>query len=189
MAISTILDINPPNLTATATTTGLKGGVPGGTTTTPGGSTAIPGSPAFNAQGTSPKSLLQQRWRPGSLIDTFKQLATDRAPQAARDLDKAIQQTYTNTYTLEKMIACRQDGSATVTGSITAIPTGLKSVTNVTVVVDNGATAHNLWPSARPSAIPGAIDIFVWKPTANNDNTPIAATSPILIRWSAVGSL
>lgn len=161
---------------------GVIGGVPGGTDTSPGGAITTASSPG------SPQQLLQQRWRPPSLLDFHTQLNSNPL-QASRNLDAAVQRAFMNTYTLESMIASTQFGSATITGKTLAIPTGLTTIKQCTGSIDNGATAHNFWVSVVKSQTPGAIDIYVWKPTAAGDNTPIAATTAVLVRWSATGTL
>lgn len=180
--------IEPPDLTGAGSTTGVKKGVTGGSTTVPGGLPSVPGSPAASAQPTSPQSLLNQRWTPPSMLNWHKRLAEQPA-DASRDLDTAIQRAYTNSYTLEKLIACTQVGSVTVTGKSLAIPTGLKTVKTCSGSVDNGSTAHNFWVTVTPSQTPGAIDVYVWQPTSSGNNTPIAGTTPVAVNWTARGSL
>jgi hypothetical protein len=182
------MSIEHPDLTATATTTGAKRGVPGGTTLTPGGSITVPGSPLAQGLPTSPLSDMQQRFRPPQLLD-FHQLLSRQPDQASRDLDAAVQRSYENNYRLETMIACTQHGAVVVTGAAIAIPTGLSSVRSVTGSIDNGATPHNFTVSVAPSQIPGAIDIHVFQPLKKTDNTPVAATVPVRVRWVAVGGL
>lgn len=79
-------------------------------------------------------------------------------------------------------------GNLSVTGSKTGIATGLTTVTNATASINNGATATNFWVTCRPSpTVTGGIDIYVWKPTAAGDNTPIAATTAVTVHWTASG--
>lgn len=181
--------IAQPDLTGDNPPSGSKSGVPGGATTTPGGSVSIPASPVAAAQPTSPKSLLQQTWRPGSFLNLHLRLLNPKmAPQVSQELDQAIQFTYNNTANLQVQIASRQAGVATVTGSQLAIPTGLSKVKNCSGSIDNGSTAHNFWVSVVPSATPGAVDIFVWQPTAAGNNTPTAGTTAVKVRWIADGT-
>jgi hypothetical protein len=83
-------------------------------------------------------------------------------------------------------------GVVSVTGSKLAIATGLVTVTNVVVSIDSGTVAHNFWPSARPSAVTanviGCVDIFVWKPTGAGSTVPVAGTTPVNVRWIALGT-
>ena len=79
-------------------------------------------------------------------------------------------------------------GATIVTGSLKGVATGLSTVSNCLGVVDNGATASNLWLSVTPSAKTGAIDIFVWQPTSSSVTTPIAAKSAVVVRWMAMGT-
>src|SRR5580765_7773348 len=82
-----------------------------------------------------------------------------------------------------------QGGSAIVLGSKLAIPTGLSQVSTVTASINNGAAPVNSWVTARPSqTVRGAIDIFVWSPTAAGNNTPIASTTNAEIHWYATGT-
>lgn len=180
--------IEHPDLTATALTTGVKSGVPGGTTLAPGGKLSIPGTPAAQAAANSPITTMQARFRPPVLVDFAQQLQRSPA-DASRNLDTAVLRSYENSYRLETMIACTQHGAASVTGSAIAIPTGLASIRSVTASIDNGSTPHNLTISATPSNVPGAIDIHVFQPASKTDNTPANGTIPVLVRWTAVGGL
>lgn len=175
--------VNVPDLTG-GELPGQRQGITGSPPVKPTTSVAV----TTATSSTAPSKLLQTRWRPESLLDFHRQLARD-PEQAARSLDKAVQQAYQNDSTLENMIACTQFGVTVVTGSQTNIPTGLHTVTHVTVSVDNGATAHNFWVSGVISAQPGCIDIYCWRPTAANDVTPIPTTGPLTIRWSVRGTL
>jgi len=81
-----------------------------------------------------------------------------------------------------------QSGTTTLTGSKLGIPTGLATVTRVTASQDAGATATNFIVSARVSkSVQGAIDIYIWQPTAVGDTTPIAATTACTVHWWATG--
>lgn len=175
--------VNVPDLTGDATTPGLRGGVTGSPPVKPTTSVAVAATAS-----TAPAKLLQTRWRPESLLDFHRQLASN-PEQAARSLDKAVQQAYQNDSTLESMIACTQYGKTVVTGSQTSIATGLLTVTAVTAVIDNGAVAHNFWVSAVISKQPGCIDLYIWMPTNAATNTPIACTSAVTVRWSVRGTL
>ena len=161
---------------------GDKSGIPGGP--------ATPTAPVAltSAQPGSPQRQLQTRWRPETMLDFHMQLQRNPA-QISRSLDMAIQRAFQNDSTLENMIAATQFGQATVTGSALSISTGLASVTQVTVSIDQGATAHNFWVSGVISQQPGCIDIYVWQPTAAGNNTPVACTTAVTVRWSARGSL
>jgi hypothetical protein len=161
---------------------GSKGGIPGGA--------ATPMAPVSvqSAQPGSPQKTLQTRWRPESFLDFHRQIAASPT-QASRTLDFAIQRAFQNDSQLENMIAATQTGQATVTGSSLSVSTGLASVSQVTASIDQGATAHNFWVSATPSQQPGCIDLYVWQPTAAGNNTPIACTTAVTVRWIARGSL
>jgi hypothetical protein len=163
----------------------------------PGQRAGVTGSPSVpatspvavtSASPSSPQRALQTRWRPPSLLDFHTQIARN-PQQASRDLDVAMQRAYMNTSQLENMIACTQLGQTVITGSQKSIPTGLTTVSQVTVSIDNGATAHNFWVSGVISQQPGCIDIYVWQPTAAGNNTPVACTSAVTVRWSVRGTL
>lgn len=82
-----------------------------------------------------------------------------------------------------------QSGSLKVTGSQLGIKTGLTAVQQVVAGIDNGATATNFWVTSRVTpANKTTIDVFVWQPTAAGNNTPIAATTPVVIRWWVTGT-
>ena len=142
---------------------------------------------------------------PPSFADFSEQQKTDPKGSSQR-LNQALQQAYqqlyalndreladiktltTQTNALSLLLVRAVSGSTLVTGSALAVLTGLKTVSNVIVSLDNSAVATNVYLSARPAGAPGTIDIFVWKPTANNDVTPIAGTVAIRVRWIAIGA-
>lgn len=80
-------------------------------------------------------------------------------------------------------------GITTVTGAGNGIATGLSGVSNVVAGI-GGNSAINEWVTARatPNAR-GKIDLFVWKPTAAGDNTPVASTTARQVSWIAFGTL
>ena len=182
--------IRVPDLTGGGDDGGSRSGVTGSPSTGGAPSGPAPPSAVAAAQPDSPQKSLQTRWRPESFLN-FHDLMTrpTTAPQASRTLDRAIQQAYQNDSQLENMIACTQFGQTVVTGSQKSIPTGLLTVAQVTAVIDNGATAHNFWVSATISQQPGCVDLYVWMPTAAGNNTPIAATTAVTVRWSVRGTL
>ena len=173
--------VNVPELTGDPET-GDKSGIPGGAVT--------PATPVavISAQPLSPQKSIQTRWRPESFLDFHRKMEISPI-QVSRALDTAIQRAYQNDTQLENMIAATQVGQATVTGSALSVSTGLASVSQVTASIDNGATAHNFWVNASISAQPGCVDLRVWQPTAAGNNTPIACTTPVIVRWIARGSL
>jgi hypothetical protein len=80
-------------------------------------------------------------------------------------------------------------GSATVTGSKLNIQTRLTTVEQVVASIDAGTVATNstvtatIMPTDR-----SRIALYVWMPTAAGDTTPIASTTPTVIRWWASGT-
>lgn len=113
----------------------------------------------------------------------------DRAAQVSRSLDQAIKITYQTTTALQSIVAGRQVGTTSVLGSSLAVTTGLVLVTHVDGSINNGITPHNFTLSIFPSQTPGAIDIFVWMPTAAGNTTPIACTTRVTVNWTAQGSI
>lgn len=153
---------------------------------------------------------ITKRWRPQSFYDLAKSKGMD---EVLKQLDTAMRISFDAHYTLENQLgvttppitgtAVTQDylgikpvsanqklafGHSTVTGSLASVVTGLATVVEVVAVIDNGAAALNEWLSVRPSTLPGDIDIFVWKPNAANDTTPIASTTARTVRWMAKGT-
>lgn len=178
-----------PDLTGDPTD-GVIRGVPGGVTDPVATNIKPPILQTNTVPGAIPPTVaLQTRWRPESFMNFHADITGSGASQKSWALDQAIQIGYQNQTTLETMIASRQAGSATVTGSITNIPTGLATVSQVQASIDNGNAAHNFTLSATPSKLPGCIDIYVWQPTSAVNNTPIAATTAVLVRWVANGSI
>ncbi len=124
-------------------------------------------------------------WRPGQLRNASDQKLRD-------DTDEGFQRLYTAHYSLAAAVVMggytQKLGSVTVTGT-KSIATGLTTVTNVHAMINSNGAALNQWVTARPSTtIQGGIDIFVWAPTANNDVTPVASTTPWEVQWVAQGS-
>lgn len=180
------MSVGKPDLTGTDSN--VRSGVTGG----PGlvGGTVSPTAPpaVINANPLSAQKALQTRWRPPSFLDLHRQLQSSPA-QVSRDLDTAIQRSYEGMTLLESMIASTQQGQTTVTGSLTGIPTGLTTVTQVSGSIDLGSTAHNFWLTITLSPSPGAVDVYVWQPTAAGNTTPIACTTAVTVRWTATGTL
>ena len=84
---------------------------------------------------------------------------------------------------------CVDTGSTTITGSKVGIQTRLTTVEQVVASIDNGATATNSWVTATITpANKSQISIYVWKPTAAGDTTPIASTTPTAVRWWCSGT-
>jgi len=81
-------------------------------------------------------------------------------------------------------------GSTTVMGSKLGVATGLTSVVRVVAMINSDGAALNEIVSARPAkAGPnGAIDLFVWKPTAAGNTTPIASTTARNVEWWVMGT-
>ena len=81
-------------------------------------------------------------------------------------------------------------GSTTVTGSKLAIPTGLSNVIRVVAMINSDGAPLNELVTARPAKAgpAGAIDIFIWKPTAAGNTTPIASTTARVVEWWVMGS-
>lgn len=161
---------------------GNKGGVPNGP--------VAPNQPiaVTAAQPGSPQKLLQTRWRPASFVDFHQQMLISPS-QASKALDNAIQRAYQNSAKLESMVAATQFGQATVTGNAKSISTGLASISQVTASIDNGSTPHNFTISAVVSQQPGCVDLYVFQPTSTTNNTPVAGTTAVVVRWSARGSV
>src|SRR5882724_7381601 len=67
-------------------------------------------------------------------------------------------------------------GRSSVTGELDGIASGLSTIASIMVSIDN-ATPVNYWVTSRVSPLDvSKLDIFVWKPTAAGDTTPIPAT-------------
>lgn len=147
---------------------------------------------------------LPVRWRPPSFLkpdskdaDTWANI--DLAHRNAYDQIYTVQDTLnlqantsTGTVTTQAVLGTGNgtrmaSGSASVTGSKSGIATGLTTVTQVVATIDNGAVGLNEWVSTSLGT-PGTINIAVWKPTANNNVTPIASTTARVVRWIAIGT-
>jgi hypothetical protein len=122
-----------------------------------------------------------KRYRPSSYAD----------PQLNLDLKVAYDQIYSLNdsafFSLDTDQALASS-SKTVTGTANRVDTGLGSVANVTASLDTGGSPVNEWVVATPTPnAQGLIDIAVFAPTAPGNNTPIASTTPRLVRWIATG--
>jgi hypothetical protein len=147
--------------------------------------------------GTIPLPLVQQtpsakgpqRWRVGpfeGLPGEIDRHMLDLGFKAIYDHSYALEQTAVQAPTLGSKMA---SGALSVVGSVKAVVTGLATLSNVTVSIDAGATPTNRWVTATPSTtVPGAFDVYCWKPTAAGDNTPIAETAAVTVRWHALGT-
>lgn len=126
-----------------------------------------------------------KRWRP----PPFKDAEIDLAVKTAFDSTYGLEHTSTQTPGSLNGSSVAS-GALSVKGSVKAVATGLSTLFNVIVSFDTGLTPHNFTVSATPSSsIAGAFDIAVFKPTSNVDNTPILATTPVVVRWHAWGTL
>lgn len=130
-------------------------------------------------------------YRPGSLLnldDERLRKELDNAVPRIYDAHNALRGAAIQAPALNQGFNV-QSGTTTVTGSKLGIATGLATVVRVTASQDSGATATNFTVSASPSkGTRGAIDIYVWQPTAAGNTTPIAATSAVTVHWWATGS-
>jgi hypothetical protein len=84
-------------------------------------------------------------------------------------------------------------GVATITGSGTVV-TGLTTVVSVTATMQedfsltNGIGASGSIGDQAGSPAAGSVILKVWKPTANNDTTPVASGAAVHVNWIAVGT-
>ena len=123
-----------------------------------------------------------KRWRP--------------PPTGNVELDNALKLAFDSVYSLENIAVLSVEtgitiasGTSKVTGSEKEIATGLSEVVRVVACLEI-ATAVNEWVTAEPSpTLVGGVDIYVWKPTAAGDNTPIAGTTERDVAWIAWGAL
>ena len=84
---------------------------------------------------------------------------------------------------------CVDTGHLTITGLKEGIQTRLTTVEQVVASIDNGPTATNATVTATVTpANHSQISIYVWQPTAMGDTTPIASTTPVIVRWWCSGS-
>ena len=125
----------------------------------------------------TPQPFIQQRWRPKPFADPEQDLATKTIFDNVYGLEatatqavKALQGSKTSS------------GAISVTGSMKGVATGLSTLSNVVVSIDNGSTPTNMIVTATPSTITaGTFDIYCWISSA-------LATTPMLIRWIAWGT-
>lgn len=114
------------------------------------------------------------------------------------ELDLAIKTAYTSLAGLEHKTPQTIDaldgssvshGALAVLGSAKAVATGLRTLSNIVVSIDNGATPTNIIVTATPSTtVAGAFDVFCWQPTAAGNTAPTVATASVNIRWHAWGT-
>lgn len=85
--------------------------------------------------------------------------------------------------TVGKRIA---SGVAAVTGTL-AVVTGLTLIEGVTLGMAADASLTN-GTSVTYTFSAGTVTIKVWKPTANNDTTPVASAAAVNVAWMAFGT-
>ncbi len=131
-----------------------------------------------------------QRWRPAS----FMELADKDKDGFLRELDLAMRLAYDSIYSAQDVSVENtsggfqvQLGHTDVLGSKVGVATGLATVVEVVASIRIN-TAINEWVVAQPSQTIGAIDIFVWRPTAAGDTTPIASITTRTIAWHVKGT-
>ncbi len=78
-------------------------------------------------------------------------------------------------------------GEAAVTGTAD-VNTGLATVVAAVACLKADPSLEALWVSAAPGATAGHLDLKVWKPTAADDCTPLAATAEKAVEWLAIGT-
>lgn len=80
-------------------------------------------------------------------------------------------------------------GTAFVRAGAGTFATRLSTVDHVVVTLDAGhGVPLNLWAVAEPSQNAlGSIDIVIWQPTSNVDNTPVLAPGNYSVHWIATG--
>lgn len=78
-------------------------------------------------------------------------------------------------------------GVASVTGTLD-VATGLSTVVAAVACLRDDPSTGGLWASVTNASTPGTITLKVWKPTAANDVTPVAATAAKVVQWIAVGT-
>jgi len=78
-------------------------------------------------------------------------------------------------------------GQANVTGT-SDVNTGLTTVVAAMATLDDDISLAAMWVSAHLSATAGHLDLKVFKPTAVDDCTPIAATAAAKVNWLAIGT-
>lgn len=128
-----------------------------------------------------PPAATNPKWYPPRFDDN----ETDNAFKTAFDRIYANQEQSVRGATNGMAMAA---GSATVTGSENGIATGLSSVLYVVAGL-GGSDAVNEWVTSLPTPkVAGKIDLYVWKPTAAGNTTPIASTTARAVNWVAIGS-
>lgn len=147
----------------------------------------LPTNPAQSfPQVQSPAKFTFTGWRPYPFKDP--------------DIDLAMKTIFDSTYGLKATAVTAvsalqgskmSSGAITVPagGSMKAIASGLGTLSNIIASIDNGSTPTNMTVSATPNTVtPGTFDLFVFQPTSSSVNTPVLATTPVLIRWHAWGT-
>lgn len=123
-----------------------------------------------------------------NLRDEHLKIELDRALPRLYDAHAALNATALTAPTKGAGFSA-MSGSLSVTGSQTGIATGLATVEQAIASIANGATATNFWATCEPSpGTLGAIDIYIWMPTAMADTTPTAAITAVSVHWWATGT-
>lgn len=145
------------------------------------------------------------RWRPspfGASTWPRNQVEKEAALQALLDqmpkLDQSVRALFDQLYGLvDGCLLPPEDntdklrvaaGSQAVTGSQKQIVSGLTSVLYLVASLQSAA-ALNEWVTCEVLTVPaGNFNLYVWKPTAAGDTTPIASTTGRVVHWFAWGT-
>lgn len=131
--------------------------------------------------------MAERSWRPGSFVSI-------EAEQQGRELDLAFRVAFDGLTQNESNALQNPSGqnlrvtwgNSSVTGSLTRISTGLATVLQVTASLDSDVAINESVTVTLGDE--GEMSLFVWKPTAAGDTTPIASTTQRTVRWIAVGT-
>ena len=131
--------------------------------------------------------MVERTWRPGSFVNLPSE-------QQGKEMDLAFRVAFDSLAQNESkglQNPSGQDlrvtwGNSSVTGSLTRISTGLATVVQVTASLDSDAAINESVTVTLGDE--GEMSLFLWKPTAAGDTTPIPSTTLRVVRWIAVGT-
>ncbi len=120
-----------------------------------------------------------------TLTDTQKQRVNSMCPIAQEcgigDILQAVVEGAASGYKVAR-------GESSVSGTAD-VDTGLSTVVAVVASLgEDPVVGEGMWVTAAIGATAGHIDLKVWKPTANNDCTPVAGSAAKEVDWIAIGT-
>lgn len=126
----------------------------------------------------------------GTIIQNFPEELSFLIPVLTQINKTAAEQLAAGNYVLALSSGVKiAAGSATPVAGTTDVTTGLATVTHAVVALKGDPTLTHMYSTVVLGGTAGHITLKHWKPTANNDVTPAAASTPWGdVWWIAIGT-